>query len=111
VADHNILGLSFTNNLFLSEVIVGALLARDRLLIGFGEGFAAQSFLFRIRKSVLSALLGAVGGAIALPIAEGVFLSIADGLGRPIAGASSLINCLATGITEVPSYGKADWVA
>ena len=98
----NILGLSFTDNLFLSEVIVGALLGGViGLLIGFGEGFAAQSFLFGLRKSILSALLGAVGGAIALPIAEGVFLSIGGEVwGRPIGwGIFGLLTGLATGIT------------
>ena len=98
----NILGLSFTDNLFLSEVIVGALLGGViGLLIGFGEGFAAQSFLFGLRKSILSALLGALGGAIALPIAEGVFLTIGgDVWGRPIGwGIFGLLTGLATGIT------------
>jgi hypothetical protein len=98
----NILGLSFTDNLFLSEVIVGALLGGViGLLIGFGEGFAAQSFLFGLRKSILSALLGALGGAIALPIAEGVFLFIGGEVwSRPIGwGIFGLLTGLATGIT------------
>jgi len=98
----NILGLSFTDNLFLSEVIVGALLGGViGLLIGFGEGFAAQSFLFGLRKSLLSALLGALGGAIALPIAEGVFLFIGgQAWSRPIGwGIFGLLTGLATGIT------------
>jgi len=98
----NILGLSFTDNLFLSEVIVGALLGGViGWLIGFGEGFAAQNFLFGLRKSLLSALLGAVGGAIALPIAEGVFLFIGGQTwSRPIGWAIfGLLTGLATGIT------------
>jgi len=73
----NLMGLSFTSNLFLSEAIVGAIMG---LLIGFfiglAEGVATQSILFGIRKSLLSALLGALGGAIALPLAEGVFLFV-----------------------------------
>jgi len=98
----NILGLSFTDNLFLSEAIVGALIGGViGFLIGFGEGFAAQSFLFGLRKSLLSALLGAVGGAIGLPIAEGVFLFIGGQVwSRPIGWAIfGLLTGLATGIT------------
>jgi len=98
----NMLGLSFTNSLFLSEVIVGALLGGViGLLIGFGEGLAAQSFLFGLRKSLLSALLGALGGAIALPLAEGVFLSIGgEAWSRPIGwGIFGLLTGLATGST------------
>lgn len=98
----NLLGLSFTSNLFLSEAIVGAIMG---LLIGFfiglAEGVATQSILFGIRKSLLSALLGALGGAIALPLAEGVFLFVGgQAWTRPIGWAIfGLLTGLATGIT------------
>lgn len=98
----NILGLSFTDNFFLSEVIIGAMLGGViGMLIGFGEGIAVQSFLYGLKKSLLSALLGAVGGAIALPIAEGVFLFIGgQAWSRPIGWAIfGLLTGLATGIT------------
>jgi hypothetical protein len=98
----NILGLSITDNLFLSEVIIGAMLGGViGFMIGFGEGIAAQNFLFGLKKSLLSALLGAIGGAIALPIAEGVFLSIGGQVwSRPIGWAIfGLLTGLATGIT------------
>jgi len=98
----NILGLSFTDNLILSEVIVGAILGGViGFMIGFGEGIATQSFLFGLKKSLLSALLGAVGGAIGLPIAEGVFLFIGGQVwSRPIGWAIfGLLTGLATGIT------------
>ncbi len=98
----NILGLSFTSNLFLSEVIVGALMG---LLIGFfiglAEGIVGQNLLFGLRKSILSALLGAVGGAVALPLAEGVFLFVGgQAWTRPLGwGIFGLLTGLATGIT------------
>jgi hypothetical protein len=98
----NILGLSFTNNFMLSEVIIGAMLGGViGFFIGFGEGIAAQSFLFGLKKSLLSALLGAVGGAIGLPIAEGVFLFIGGQVwSRPIGWAIfGLLTGLATGFT------------
>ena len=98
----NILGLSFTSNFFLSEVIVGAILGGViGLLIGFGEGIATQSLLYGLKNSMISALLGAVGGAIALPIAEGVFLFIGgQAWSRPIGwGIFGLLTGLATGIT------------
>jgi len=98
----NILGLSFTDNFFLSEVIVGAMLGGViGLMIGFGEGIATHSFLYGLKNSLISALLGAVGGAIALPIAEGVFLFIGgQAWSRPIGwGIFGLLTGLATGIT------------
>ena len=98
----NIVGLSFTSNFFLSEVIVGAMLGGViGLLIGFGEGIATQSLLYGLKNSLLSALLGAVGGAIALPIAESVFLFIGGyAWSRPIGwGIFGLLTGLATGIT------------
>ncbi len=98
----NILGLSFTDNFLISEIIIGAILGGViGLMIGFGEGIAAQSFLFGLKKALLSALLGAVGGAIGLPIAEGVFLFIGGQIwSRPIGWAIfGLLTGLATGIT------------
>jgi len=98
----NILGLSFTRSLFLSELIVGALMG---LLVGFfiglAEGVAGKNLIFGLRKSVISALLGAVGGAIALPLAEGVFLSIGgQAWTRPLGWSIfGLLVGLATGIT------------
>lgn len=98
----NILGLSFTRSLFLSEVIVGASMG---LLIGFfiglAEGVAGQNLVFGLRKSLISALLGAIGGAIALPLAEGVFLFIGgQSWTRPLGWAVfGLLTGLATGIT------------
>jgi hypothetical protein len=98
----NILGLSFTRSLFLSEVIVGALMGLlIGFFIGFAEGIAGQNLLFGLRKSLISALLGAIGGAIALPLAEGVFLFVGgQAWTRPLGWAIfGLLTGLATGIT------------
>ncbi|MEX2162554.1 MAG: FHA domain-containing protein [Anaerolineales bacterium] len=67
----NVLGLSFTTNLYLSEVVVGGLIGFFiGGLIGLSEGLAARSPLFGLRAGLLTGLLGMLGGAIGLPIAE-----------------------------------------
>lgn len=67
----NVLGLSFTNNLYLSEVVIGGLIGFFiGALIGLSEGLAARSPLFGLRSGLMSAFFGMVGGAIGLPIAE-----------------------------------------
>lgn len=98
----NILGLSFLDNLYLSEVVIGAIIGGlIGFCIGLAEGLLAQNVLFALRKSLPSLLLGAIGGAIALPIAEGIFLFIGgEGWSRPIGWAVfGLLTGLATGIT------------
>ena len=98
----NILGLSFLDNFYLSEAVIGAIIGGlIGFCIGLAEGLLAQNLLFALRKSLLSLLLGAVGGAIALPIAEGIFLFIGGEVwSRPIGWAVlGLLIGLATGIT------------
>jgi hypothetical protein len=70
----NILGLSFTPNVFTAEVVVGALIGFSiGVLIGFSSGFSSRSLVRALRDGAISGLLGAFGGAIGLPIAEQVF--------------------------------------
>ncbi len=70
----NILGLSFLNNLYLSEVIVGGLIGFCiGALIGVSEGAAMRSPAYAARAGLVSGLFGAAGGAIGLPIAEASF--------------------------------------
>lgn len=67
----NVLGLSFLNNLYLSEVVVGGLIGFFiGALIGLSEGLAARSPLFGLRAGLMTGLFGMAGGAIGLPIAE-----------------------------------------
>lgn len=70
----NMLGLSFTSNLYLSEVVVGGLLGLCiGLFIGIAEGFVARNAIQALRVSLITGLLGMIGGAIGLPVAEGLF--------------------------------------
>ncbi|MBX3048995.1 MAG: FHA domain-containing protein [Anaerolineales bacterium] len=73
----NLLGLSFVQNLYLSEVVVGALIGLCiGALIGLSEGLAARSPLYGLRAGLISGLLGALGGAAGLPLAEYAFQSL-----------------------------------
>jgi hypothetical protein len=70
----NIVGLSFTQNLYISEVAVGALIGFSiGALIGISEGAALRSPGYAARAGLISGLFGAAGGAIGLPIAEAAF--------------------------------------
>lgn len=70
----NMLGLSFTSNLYLSEVVVGGLLGLCiGLFIGIAEGFVVRNAIQALRVSLITGLLGMIGGAIGLPVAEGLF--------------------------------------
>jgi hypothetical protein len=67
----NVLGLSFTNILYLTEVVVGGLIGFFiGALIGLAEGFAARSPMYALRSGLLTGLYGMLGGAIGLPLAE-----------------------------------------
>lgn len=65
------LGLSFTQNLYINEVVVGGLIGFCiGALIGLSEGLAARTPLYALRSGALTGLFGMLGGAIGLPIAE-----------------------------------------
>lgn len=70
----NLLGLSFLNSLYLSEVVVGGLIGLSiGLLIGLSEGISLRSPGYALRAGLLGGGLGLLAGAIALPIAEAFF--------------------------------------
>ena len=70
----NYLGLSFTDNVYLSEVLVGALIGLSiGVLIGLLEGIVTQNFMQGLKAGAISGGLGMVGGAIGLPLSEGLF--------------------------------------
>ncbi len=70
----NIMGLSFARNVYLSEVIVGAVLGFCiGWMIGLEEWLSTFQWLRTMRAAGLSGLFGALGGAIGLPLAEASF--------------------------------------
>src|SRR5512136_723953 len=70
----NLIGLSFTGNVYLSEIVVGALIGFCiGLLIGLAEGLLTRNWLLAARTGLFSGALGLAGGAIGLPLAEALF--------------------------------------
>ncbi len=70
----NMLGLSFTSSVYFSELIVGALIGLSvGAFIGLAEGLPTRNFIHTARTSLITGLLGLVGGALGLPLAEGLF--------------------------------------
>jgi hypothetical protein len=70
----NLIGLSFTPILYLNEMIVGAVIGLCiGVSIGLVEGVLRQNLVYSLRSVAVFAGLGAAGGAIGLPLAEGLF--------------------------------------
>jgi hypothetical protein len=73
----NLLGLSFTPTLYLSEAVVGGLIGVCiGLLLGATEGLVTLNAAHSVRAGAVGALLGLVAGAIGLPMGEIFFQSI-----------------------------------
>jgi hypothetical protein len=70
----DVLGLSFSANLYLSEMLVGGLIGLCvGLLIGATEGIVTRSPLRAVRTCAISAPLGLAAGALGLPLGELLF--------------------------------------
>ena len=82
----DLLGLSFTTNLYLSEVVVGALIGLViGLFIGLAEGLLTQNFVQALKSGAFTAVLGLVAGGIGLPLSEFLFQAVGGGvLGRAL---------------------------
>ena len=95
------LGLSFANNLYLSEAVVGALVGLSiGLFIGLTEGLLTRNLVQAAKSGLFSGLLGLVAGAIGLPLSEFLFQSVGAGLlGRALGwGVFGLLIGLAEGV-------------
>ncbi len=99
----NLLGLSFTPNLYLSEVLVGALIGLSvGLLIGATEGVVTLNPARALRASLFSGPLGLAAGAVGLPLSEFLFQLVgAEVFGRALGwGLFGLLIGLAEGLTS-----------
>ena len=97
----DMLGLSFTSNLYMSEAVVGALVGLCiGLFIGITEGLMTRNIVQAIKAGVVSGLLGLIAGAIGLPLSEFLFQSAGAGyLGRALGwGIFGLLIGLAEGV-------------
>lgn len=97
----DMLGLSFTSNLYASEAVVGALVGLFiGLFIGITEGLMTRNIVQSIKAGVVSGLLGLVAGAIGLPLSEFLFQSVGAGyFGRALGwGIFGLLIGLAEGV-------------
>ncbi len=70
----DLIGLSFTKSLILSEIVAGALIGVCiGLVLGIAEGALTRNVIQALRTGLFGAVLGAAGGAIGLPLAEILF--------------------------------------
>jgi hypothetical protein len=97
----DLLGLSFTSNLYLSEMVVGALVGLSvGLFIGLTEGALTRNPVQAFKSGTFSGLLGLGAGAVGLPLSEFLFQSVGAGIaGRALGwGVFGLLIGLAEGI-------------
>src|SRR5512143_1587309 len=70
----DLLGLSFSSNLYLSEALVGALIGLSiGFFIGLTEGLLTRNPVHAAKAGIFSGLLGLIAGAIGLPLSEFLF--------------------------------------
>jgi hypothetical protein len=96
-----LLGLSFIGNLYISEMIVGALVGFSiGLFIGITEGLISLNVIQAGRSGLMGGLLGMAAGAIGLPLSEMIFQLVGAGpFGRVLGwGMFGLLLGLAQGI-------------
>jgi hypothetical protein len=96
------LGLSFAPSVYLSDVIVGAMIGLSvGLLIGAAEGIMTRNPERIWRAGLIGGPLGALAGAIGLPLGEFIFQVVgAESPGRAIGwGLFGLLIGLAEGVT------------
>jgi hypothetical protein len=98
----NALGLSFSQSIYLSDLVVGALLGFCLgVPLGAAEGLVTLSPLRALRAAFFGGMAGLLAGAIGLPVGEAVFQLIGAGIvGRAVGwGIFGMLIGLAEGVT------------
>jgi hypothetical protein len=98
----NLLGLSFSGSIYLSDALAGALIGLCvSFPLGASEGMLTLSPLRALRAGLTAGLLGAIVGALALPMGEAIFQLVGAGVfGRALGwGLFGLALGTAEGIT------------
>ena len=73
----NIVGLSFMDTVYMSEVVVGGLVGLSiGVLLGLADAFYSRNILTMLRGMLVNGVLGLVGGAAGLPLAEWLFQTL-----------------------------------
>jgi hypothetical protein len=77
----NLIGLSFTSNIYLGDAVIGALVGLSiGLCIGISEGLLTRNPIQALKAGGLGGLLGLAAGAIGLPVSEFLFQTLGAGL-------------------------------
>jgi hypothetical protein len=98
----NLMGLSFSRSIYLSDMVVGALLGLCLgVPLGAAEGLITLSPLRALRAGLFGGLVGLLAGGIGLPLGEAVFQAVGAGaIGRAIGwGFFGMLLGLAEGVT------------
>ena len=106
----NLIGLSLTDNVYLNEIPVGAMIGLVfGILLGALRGMFTRNWVKVLKGLLPGAILGLVAGAAALPLSELVFQTAGAGLlGRALGwGFFGLIIGMVSGLTGGGQLWKA----
>jgi hypothetical protein len=98
----NLLGLSFSDSIYLSDAISGAFIGLCLgLPLGVAEGLISRNLMRALRGAFFAGLVGLIAGVVGLPLGEWVFHIVGAGvLGRALGwGLFGLLIGVAEGIT------------
>jgi hypothetical protein len=107
----NLIGLSFSRLIYLSDAALGGLLGLlIGLAIGCTEGLLTRNPVQLIRAGVIGGGAGLIAGALGLPLGEGVFQAVGAER-RADVGCAVRALIAAQGLTGGSQLWKAPWRA